>query len=115
MSSDSEAQQHMQELQMLEHNMNSILTQKQAFQLDLNESLNALEEVKKTSGDVYKVLGGVMLKTDKKKAASELEEKKKLIEMRLEALEKQEKLLEKRAEELRKETHKAFEKQKDSE
>ena len=42
-----------------------------------------------------------MLKSDKKTIISELEEKKKVLELRINSIEKQEKLLEKKVEDLR--------------
>ena len=55
-----EAQQKLQELQVLEHNLQALLMQKQAFQLELNESLNALDEVRKTNDTIYKMVGSIM-------------------------------------------------------
>lgn len=106
---DKETQNNIQELQILEQNMHNILMQKQAFQLEINEATNALEEVKSTQEDIYKVTGTIMLKADKEKTVKELEERKKLLEMRLDSLEKQEKLIESKAEELKKETQKSLE------
>ena len=111
MTSDNETQQRIQELQILEHNLQNILMQKQAFQLELNETLNALEEVKKTSDSIYKILGSIMIKTDKQKISSELENKKKILELRLQTLERQEKLLESKAKEIQEKAQKAFKKQ----
>jgi len=110
MEHDAETKENMQKLHMLEHNLSNLLAQKQAFELELNETLNALEEIQKTTGDVYKVVGGIMLKTDKKQAIDDLQEKKKVGEMRLKALETQEKALETRANELKEETQKAMKK-----
>lgn len=107
---DKDSQQKLQELQMLEHNMQNILMQKQAFQMELNETLNALEEVKKTSDSVYKVFGSIMLKADKEKTITELEEKKKLLELRNSSIDKQEKLLETKAKELQDNLRKSIEK-----
>jgi len=106
---DLEIQKKIQELQVLEHNMHNLLMQKQAFQLELNESLNALEEVKKTKDDVFKITGSIMLKTDKNTILKELEEKKKVLELRVNTIEKQEKFLESRAKELQEETQKSLE------
>jgi prefoldin beta subunit len=101
---DSQKQQQvMQELQVLEHNMSNLLMQKQAFQLELSETKNAIEELKKTQDSVYKVVGSLMVKADKEKTLKELEEKQKLLSLRNESIDKQEKLFEKRAKELQEE------------
>jgi len=100
---DAEAQHKLQELQILEHNLQNVLAQKQAFQMELNESLNALDEVKKSSEQVYKMVGSIIVSVEKNATVNELEEKKKLLEMRNESLAKQEQLLETKARELQQE------------
>ena len=100
---DSVTQSKIQQLQLYEHQMQALLMEKQSLQVDLNETTNASVEVKKTRDDVYKVLGNVMLKVDKPSILQELEDKKKLLQIRINALEKQEHLQEEKAEKLRKE------------
>ena len=108
MDIDKETQKKIQELQILEHNLHSLMIQKQAFQLELNETLNASEEVNKTNDDVYKVTGSIMHKVDKVSVLKELEEKRNILELRLKAIEKQERLLELRAKELQEEAKKTL-------
>ena len=84
--------------------------QRQTIQIELNESLNALEEVKNTKDDVFKMLSGLMIKVEKANALKELEEKKKLAEMKVNSFEKQEKLLSEKADKLRKEITSSVEK-----
>lgn len=100
MDLNEDSQLIIQELQVLEHNLNNILMQKQQFQLELGETSNALEEVTKTSEEIYKMVGSIMVKADKKKVTEELTEKKKILELRNESLNKQENLLESKAKEL---------------
>jgi len=88
---DEETTRKIQEMQMMEQNFQNILLQKQQFQMELNETINAEEEVKKTKGDVYKIAGQVMIKTQKKDMEAELNKKKEIIELRIKAIEKQEK------------------------
>jgi len=109
-SLDEEAQHKLQELQILEHNLQNILAQKQVFQMELNESLNALEEVKKSSEQIYKMVGSIIVSVEKNSTIKELEEKKKLLEMRNESLTKQEQLLETKARELQQELKKTLDK-----
>jgi len=75
--------------------------QKQTFQIELAETRGALEELEKSGEDVYKIIGQLMLKSDKSKMKSELEEKKKMLELRLKTLENQEKSTTERLEKLR--------------
>jgi len=94
-------QNKLQELQILEQNLQGILMQKQTFQIELAETRGALEELEKSGEDVYKIIGQLMLKSDKSKMKSELEEKKKMLELRLKTLENQEKSTTERLEKLR--------------
>ncbi len=107
---NEEAQKTVQELQIIEHNLHNLLMQKQAFQLELNETSNALEEVKKTKDEVYKVTGSIMLKADKPAVLKELEEKKKIFELRVNTIEKQEKIFESKAKDLQEQARKFLEK-----
>ncbi|PIN90793.1 prefoldin subunit beta [Candidatus Pacearchaeota archaeon CG10_big_fil_rev_8_21_14_0_10_34_76] len=95
-----------QEMQVLEQNLQNILMQKQAFSLELNEVINAMNEASKSEGDIYKIVGQVMLKSNKDSIVKELEEKKKIAEIRIVSMEKQEALLESKAKELREEGRK---------
>lgn len=105
---DEQTEKLLQELHLIEYNLQNLLTQKQAFQLELNETVNALEEVKKTEDDIYKVLGGIMIKSDKESILKELDEKKNMLDLRVKAIEKQEKLIERRAKELQEEVQKSL-------
>lgn len=110
MNIDRETQQKIQEIQILDQNLQNILMQKQTFQLELNEMVNALEEVKKTDDSIYKIIGQVMIKGEKEKILKDLEDKKKLFELRLDSLEKQETLLGTKAKELQSEAEKLMKK-----
>ena len=114
MNLDKETQNKIQEIQILEQNLQGMLLQKQSFQLELNETINALEEVKKTDDSIYKILGPIMLKGNKDSIIKELEEKKKILDMRVEATDKQEKLLESKAKELQGEAEKLLKKAKET-
>jgi prefoldin beta subunit len=103
MKINKETQEKIQELQLIEQNLQSLLMQKQAFQMELNETDNALSEVEKTKEDVFKIIGQIMLKTDKSEVEKELKEKKDIISLRLKSLEKQENSLKQRLEKLREE------------
>jgi len=92
-----------QELQILEQNLQNILFQKQTFQIELAETQSALDELEKSDDDVYKIIGQLMLKTEKQKISQELEEKKKMLELRIKTMENQEKIITEKVEKLRKE------------
>lgn len=87
---NQETQEKIQKLQIFEQNLQNFLLQKQAFQFELSETENALEELKKTEEDVYKLIGQVMLKTSKSEIEKELSQKKDILTLRIKAIEKQE-------------------------
>lgn len=94
-------EKEIEELQMLENQLQNLLMQKQAFQIEMSETENALDELKNADSEVYKIIAGVILKTNKEELNEELQEKKKLLEMKVSAVEKQEKLLEKRVSDIK--------------
>ena len=100
---DTETERKIQELQILEQSLQNLLMQKQAFQLELNETDNALKEIKKTKEDVFKVIGQVMIKADKAEIEKELAQRAEIIRIRLTSIERQEQELSKKAEKLKKE------------
>lgn len=79
-----------QEMQLLEQNLQNLLMQKQAFQIEFSESESALNEIEKSGDDVFKIIGQLMIKADKIKIKQDLTNKKKLLDLRLKAIEKQE-------------------------
>ncbi|MBU2104539.1 MAG: prefoldin subunit [Nanoarchaeota archaeon] len=92
-----------QEMQIIEHNLHNLLLQKQAFQMELSETESALEEIKNSSDEVYKIIGQLMIKSEKSKLNDELENKKKIIDLRLKSLEKQEEIFAEKLEKLKRE------------
>lgn len=110
MDLDSETSSKIQELQSLEQQLQNFLMQKQSMQVESNESANALNEVKKADDEIYKIVSGIMIKIDKNTTIKDLEEKVKVLDLRITSIEKQEKLIEERAEKLRKEINDAVSK-----
>ncbi len=92
--------EELQEMQILDQNLNNMLLQKQAFQMELSETKAALDEIEK-SQEIFKLIGGLMIKTEKEKAREELLAKEKILSMRIKSMEKQEDSLAKRLDELR--------------
>jgi len=108
MNFDQDTAKKIEELQSLEHNLQNFLNQKQAIQVELNEIENALTELKSTKGEVYKILGGIMLKSDVETLKKELLDKQKIIRLRIESVEKQENILEKKTKNLRSEINQSI-------
>lgn len=92
-----------QELQVLESNLQNFLAQRQTIQMEINEIENAFEELKDYKDEIFKLVSGMLIKTEKEKILAELKEKKRVADTKITAIEKQEKLVEKRAFELKKE------------
>ena len=103
---DKETQEKIQELQNYEHTLQNLLMQKQAFQLELSEIENALSEISNSKDDVFKIIGNIMVKSDKNKIGKELRMKKDLITIRLKSINSQEADLMKHSEELKNEVMK---------
>lgn len=98
-----EAQKKIQEFQILDQNLQNISMQKKTFEMERNETNSALDEIKSSGEDVFKIIGQLFIKTEKEKISKELEEKKKLIELRIKSLERQEKDLIEKIESIREE------------
>lgn len=91
-----------QELTFIEQNLQNLLFEKQALNLEHSEVESAFAQVHNSKDEVFKLLGNLLVRYDKSKMIEELEEKKKILELRLNALEKQEELLSKKLVDLRK-------------
>ncbi len=97
-----ETQESISKLQLIEQNVQALLMQKQQFQAQLFEIESALKEIEKTE-EAYKIVGNVMIKTDKIALKAELNSKKEIIDLRFKNFDKQEKQLRDKAEALQKE------------
>ncbi len=91
-----------QEINLLEQNLQQLLLQKQAFNMELSETETALEEIKNSGEEVFKIVGQLMIKSEKKKIEEELLQKIKLLQLRCNSLDKQEKIFSEKVESLRK-------------
>jgi len=90
-----------QEIQILEQTLHNLSFQKQAFQLELSETIESLNSLESSGEEVFKIIGQLMIRTDKKKAQEELANKQKFLELRTKSLEKEEESLAKRVFSLR--------------
>jgi len=108
MDINKELGEKIQELQISERNLQSLSMEKQTMQVELNEVVNALEEINKSGDEVYKILSGIMVKTNKQTLSNDLAERKKVLELRIKSIEKQENMVEERNEKLRSEINTSF-------
>jgi prefoldin beta subunit len=102
--------QKIQEMQMLEQSLQNLLLQKQAFQMELSETESALQAIEDSGDEVFKIIGQLMVKTEKSKIKEELENKKKILELRTKTMETQENSFTEQLEKLREEVMKTIKK-----
>jgi len=104
-----EAEQKINQLQLFEQSLQNILMQKQQFQSQIAETDSALSELDK-SKESYKIVGNIMVKSNKEDLKKELEEQKKIAELRINAIEKQEKHIQEKVSKLQEEAMKEMNK-----
>jgi len=92
-----------QELQLIEQNIQTLLQQKQRFSQELIEIENALNELKTNNNTTYKIINGIMFQTSQEDLKKELTSKKEIADIRIKSIEKQEKDIRTKAETLQKE------------
>lgn len=96
MSEDVELPPQVQEqlvrLQQLQQTLQSVVTQKQQLELELNETDKALTELDKSTDEtpVYKSVGSILVKSNRQTLLGELKERKELLTTRVTVLGKQE-------------------------
>jgi len=88
-------QERLLRLQQLQQNLQALLTQKQQLELELTETDQALEELQKLTEDtvIYKSIGTLLVKSNKTAVTTELNEKKELLNTRINVLGKHEERL----------------------
>jgi len=97
-----QVQERLLRLQQLQQTLQTVLTQKQQLELELTETEQALSELEKTdeSAVIYKSIGSLLVKAEKAKVTTELNERKELLNTRIGVLGKQEERLRSQAKEL---------------
>jgi prefoldin beta subunit len=95
-------QERLLRYQQLQQTLQSVLTQKQQLELELTETDQALAELEKLdeSAIIYKSIGSLLVKAEKAKVATELGERKELLNTRISVLGKQEERLRVQAKDL---------------
>jgi len=90
-----QVQQRLLRLQQLQQTLQGVLTQKQQLELELTEVEQALSELEKLTDAsvIYKSIGSLLVKAEKAKVTTELNERKDLLNMRINVLGKQEERL----------------------
>ncbi len=102
MEVSKETEQKISQLQMFEQSLQNFLLQKQQFQVQLVEVDSALNELNDTE-KAYKIIGSIMVESDKSELKAELHSKKEVLELRIKTMEKQETQVRERASRLQSE------------
>ncbi|NQU78559.1 prefoldin subunit beta [Candidatus Woesearchaeota archaeon] len=105
MAETKEVQEKINRLSMMEQSLQQFLAQKQTFQAQLIEAESAIEELQKTD-KAYKIIGNVMVLSDKDSMLDKLKTKKEITELRIKSLEKQEEKMRETTSELQSEVMK---------
>jgi len=100
-----ESKKKINQLQLLEQSMQNLLMQKQQFQLQQVEIESALKELEKVN-EAYKIVGNIMILSEKDDLKTDLTSKKEIIELRIKNMEKQENQLREKATKLQDEVMK---------
>jgi prefoldin beta subunit len=88
--------------QLYSQQIQTVVAQKTALTMELNEIKKALEEVRKSKEKfVYKLSGPILIKIDAAELEKDFTEKENMIGLRLKTLEKQETKLKEKIDELR--------------
>lgn len=85
-------QEQLVRLQQLQQTLQSVVTQKQQLELELNETDKALAELEKSTDEnpVYKSVGSILVKSNRQTLITEFKERKELLTTRVTVLGKQE-------------------------
>jgi prefoldin beta subunit len=99
---NKQAEQLLAQAQLYQQQMQSLLTQRNAYNLEMAELKQAAEELDKTKEkNVYKISGPILIRHDASEIKDQLEDRLKFLEMRLKVVSDQEDKVKKKIEELR--------------
>ena len=95
-------QEQLLRLQQLQQTLQVVVSQRQQLELERSEVDRALSELEKMGDDaiIYKSVGALLVKSERKKVMDELRENRELIETRITVLARQQNRAEERAKEL---------------
>ena len=87
-----QVQEQLVRLQQLQQTLQSVASQKQQLELELNETDKAIVELEKSTDEtpVYKSVGSILVKSNRQNLLTELKERKELLTTRVTVLGKQE-------------------------
>lgn len=98
-------------LQQMQQQMQTVLSQKNQYELAIQEARRALEELNESEDSVvvYMNVGSVVMQKSKPDVISKMNEKIELLDIRVKSIEKQEKLLQEKFEKLQQQVRQELE------
>lgn len=99
--SSKQEQQLIAQAQMFQQQIQEIVSQKEALNIQSIEIKRALDEIEKSKSDLYKIAGPILVKSDKESIKNDLTEKSDFIDLKKKTLERSESKIKERFEELR--------------
>jgi prefoldin beta subunit len=98
------------QMQQIQQQAQTILTQKNQVEISLKETELALEELGKLDNNavVYRTIGDLLIKTESEKTKEFLKEKKDTLDLRLQTLTRQEERAQKRFQQLQEQLKQAI-------
>lgn len=95
-------QEQLVQLQQLQQTYQAVMSQRQQLEHERQEADKALSELEKMSDEaiVYKSIGAILAKSNRRKLIEELTERKDLLDMRIKVLTRQQSRTEERLKEL---------------
>ena len=99
-----ELQTQLVKLQQLQDQLNRLLAEKNVIDTELREINKILQELSQLAAGtpVYKIVGNLLIKTDKETIQKELDDRREILELRSKTYQKQENLLRTQLEDLQK-------------
>jgi len=89
------------ELQSLQQQLQLLMLQKQQLKIQSEEIDHSLSEIEKAKGDMYRLVGPILIKSSKEEIVKDLNDRKSTIDTRLQIIEKQEERIKKQLADLR--------------
>jgi prefoldin beta subunit len=102
MKTENQMQEKINQIQVIEQNLHSVINQRQTFQAQNMEVESSLLELSKTK-NAYKIIGNIMVATDAENLKKDLLSKKEMLDIRVKSVQKQEEKLKQKIAEIQKE------------
>lgn len=90
------------EIQSLQQQYQILSLQKQQMKIQSDEIDHALKEVENAKGDLYRLVGPILMKSTKEEIVKDLTDKKATLDARIQIIEKQEERIKKQLSEQKK-------------